>query len=109
MAHKPLSIKRQDTGVQIEWSDLGLCFIDVKKLRLACPCASCQGESDKPLTESNKKSPFLIVENTIEEETKLLGIQAVGNYAIKVLWGDGHDTGIYTYKLLYELSAASEK
>jgi DUF971 family protein len=34
----------------------------------------------------------------------LLGIEPVGNYAIKILFDDGHQTGIYTWKYLRELA-----
>jgi DUF971 family protein len=31
------------------------------------------------------------------------GITPVGNYAVKLHFSDGHDTGIYTWKRLYDL------
>jgi DUF971 family protein len=27
-----------------------------------------------------------------------------GNYALKISWSDGHDTGLYTWDLLQELA-----
>jgi DUF971 family protein len=32
-----------------------------------------------------------------------LNCQLVGNYAIKIDWSDGHNTGIYTYERLWEM------
>ena len=32
------------------------------------------------------------------------GIEKVGNYAIRITFSDGHDTGIYSFKYLWELS-----
>ena len=32
----------------------------------------------------------------------------VGNYAIQILYDDGHDTGIYSWEYLYELGCAYE-
>ena len=29
----------------------------------------------------------------------------VGNYALKILWSDGHDTGLYTWELLRKLGS----
>jgi len=29
----------------------------------------------------------------------------VGNYALSIIWGDGHDTGIYSYRWLRQLCA----
>lgn len=37
------------------------------------------------------------------------GVDAIGNYAIKITFSDGHDTGLYTWGYLYELGAKKEK
>ncbi len=29
---------------------------------------------------------------------KMLGVEPVGNYAIRINWSDGHSTGIYSYE-----------
>lgn len=34
----------------------------------------------------------------------IAGMSLVGNYAIKIDWSDGHDTGIYTWKKLREVA-----
>ena len=36
-------------------------------------------------------------------------IEPVGNYAVRLVFDDGHDTGIYTWKHLYELAAQFEE
>lgn len=33
-------------------------------------------------------------------EDELADISLVGNYGLKVIWGDGHDTGIYRFEQL---------
>lgn len=53
-------------------------------LRGWCPCAGCQGHGgDKRYVHS--------------ANTDLEKITVVGNYALQMQWGDGHETGIYTY------------
>jgi len=35
----------------------------------------------------------------------ILAIERVGNYAIKPVFSDGHQTGIYSFKMLYALGS----
>jgi DUF971 family protein len=35
-------------------------------------------------------------------------IEPVGQYAVKLVFDDGHDTGLYTWKYLYELGREKE-
>ena len=39
----------------------------------------------------------------------LLGAQAVGAYAVRLLFDDGHDTGIYTWEALYRLGLEKDR
>lgn len=34
----------------------------------------------------------------------IVGIEPVGNYALKLIFDDGHQTGIYSFEYLYELA-----
>lgn len=89
--------------------------ISSEKLRRACPCASCQqkrGDTshDRPLTGTKKSGSSLlkVISATSEEECNLEKIWLLGNYALGMKWGDGHDTGIYTFDLLKELVILNE-
>jgi DUF971 family protein len=46
-----------------------------------------------------------VIEHTASESTAIEAIKPVGNYALNIIWRDGHSTGIYPYGLLRELSA----
>lgn len=35
---------------------------------------------------------------------ELEGIHPVGNYAVQAIWKDGHNTGIYTWDILRQIS-----
>jgi DUF971 family protein len=38
-----------------------------------------------------------------KQNVGISGIEPVGNYALRLLFDDGHNTGLYTWTLLYEL------
>ncbi len=38
-----------------------------------------------------------------KQDVNIVGIDPVGNYAVKLIFDDGHQTGIYSWKVLYEL------
>ncbi|MDD9938846.1 MAG: DUF971 domain-containing protein [Myxococcales bacterium] len=64
-------------------------------LRGFCPCASCQGHSGG-------------VRFVADGDRDLIEIGEVGNYALRLTWGDGHSTGIYSFRFLRQLCACSE-
>ena len=65
-------------------------------LRGYCPCARCQGHGGGPPRWVPVTSWRMA---TVDDVTP------VGNYAMCIAWGDGHDTGIYTFANLLELAA----
>jgi len=67
--------------------------IKAELLRVESPSAEVQGH--RP---SQKK----IV--TGKENIRIEKIEPVGNYAVRLVFDDGHDTGIYTWEYLYNLS-----
>ena len=90
-------------GVAIRWDDGEEALIDFKKLRDACPCANCSGESDL-FGNKTVGIPVLKTDKTYE----LKSFHWVGHYAIQFEWADKHDSGIYTLKLLRELGQNEE-
>jgi DUF971 family protein len=44
-----------------------------------------------------------------KEHVNILSIEPVGNYAIKPVFSDGHQSGIYSWKTLHELGVNYEK
>ena len=109
----PTEIRRDaKTGLTISWRDGSTSTISTEVLRRECPCAACKekrGDTShsKPLT--TKKRGLAIIQNTIEEELDLKEIWGVGQYALGMKWGDGHDSGIYPFSLLFELGRAEKQ
>lgn len=44
-----------------------------------------------------------------KENVNITAIEPVGNYAVRLRFDDGHDTGLYSWTLLYELGAERER
>ncbi|MCH8218976.1 MAG: DUF971 domain-containing protein, partial [Planctomycetes bacterium] len=44
-----------------------------------------------------------IMTNVPASDPTLTGAQLMGHYAIKLIWSDGHDTGIFDYRYLRTL------
>ncbi len=88
----PYAISREDAGVRIEWDQAGhVGFFPARPLRLACPCAACVDEvSGRPLLDPA----------TVPEDVKPLRLTLIGAYGIRVIWSDGHSTGIFTFERL---------
>jgi DUF971 family protein len=40
---------------------------------------------------------------TGKEKVAIAGIEPVGNYALRLCFDDGHNTGLYSWELLYQL------
>ena len=84
----------------VEWRDGRRQLIAFAELRRACPCASCRGELGAP-------GRFQVDPELHAGEDELADIALVGNYGLKVVWADGHDTGIYRFEQLRELGQLS--
>ena len=81
----------EDNLLRILWDDDALSGYPFEYLRGWCPCAACQGHG--------AERHFIKVDNP-----RLTGVSMVGNYALNPRWADGHETGIYTFEYLRELS-----
>lgn len=44
-----------------------------------------------------------------KQEVELSDIQQVGNYAVKLVFSDGHDSGLYSWDYLYQLASQQEQ
>jgi DUF971 family protein len=113
----PRQIKRLSAQeLQIIWNDSKEDIIASPVLRKNCPCASCAEERgdlnhSKPLSAppSGKKSMLAILKDTLAEQTSLVEIWGIGNYALGCRWADGHATGIYTFERLREIAQVSSE
>ncbi len=73
--------------------------VGLKKMRLACPCAHCQGEKD--IFGNVYKGRKIKLNGA---SFQMHAMRPVGNYAIQVFWKDRHTSGIYTFEHLKNIS-----
>jgi DUF971 family protein len=79
--------------LDIIWADGHTTRYDFTALRWLCPCALCRGEAGMP--------GWLDTNPTLtDEQTRMIDIHLVGNYAVAPEWADGHHTGYYTFTML---------
>ena len=89
---EPKDMNWLENGVLgIDWSDGHRGVYPVRYLRQRCPCAACVDEWTGEQRLKPDSVPLLIMVKDIE---------AVGRYALRFTWSDGHDTGIYSYTAL---------
>jgi len=80
------------------WPDSEEIIIDSQTLRKNSPSAEQSGERDifGHLHGGSDQNNF--------NGVKLLSYERVGNYAVRLLFTDGHGSGIYSWELLRSLS-----
>jgi DUF971 family protein len=85
----------------LKWKDGTEQFVALETLRRFCPCAACLGEKD--IFGTVYKAP----ERPYGPRAfDLAALHAVGGYAIQPVWGDGHNTGLFTWEWLRRLGEA---
>ncbi len=92
---RPLDIQQIGQELAIKWADGTESFIALEQLRRCCPCAGCQGETD--IMGNVYKNPPKPLTSKAFELTRMV---TVGGYAIQPVWGDGHNTGIFSFDYL---------
>ena len=99
MAPKPtkITLKKIAKTLEIFFDDGQRFNLPAELLRVESPSAEVQGHS-----ENQKKVIFG------RREVKILKVEPVGNYAIRIFFDDLHDTGIFSWKYLYTLGFEKE-
>lgn len=94
----PVALSREGPDrLIIEWNDGHRSIYTWRHLRDNCPCAGCREERGKPA------DPFHLLKPSDLAPLAPISMPRVGRYAYKIVWSDGHDTGIYTLEHLRQL------
>ncbi|VWX57944.1 conserved hypothetical protein [Burkholderiales bacterium 8X] len=83
--------------LEVGFSDGANFRIPFELMRIYSPSAEVQGHG-----------PGQEVLQTGKRNVGVIDLQPVGNYAVQPTFSDGHDTGIFSWDLLYELGAREE-
>lgn len=75
--------------------------------RFSIPCELLRVWS--PSAEVRGHGPGQEVLQLGKENVNITAIEPVGNYAVKLVFDDGHSTGLYTWDLLYRLGARQDE
>ena len=94
-------------GIKIDWKDGHASDYGIAYLRDKCPCATCTGAHGTPPRQpeaATAASPFQMYKPAL----KMLSVEPVGNYAIRINWSDGHSTGIYSWEHLRNICPCAD-
>ncbi len=84
--------------LEIRYEGGGDCRLEAEFLRVHSPSAEVRGHAaGREVLQTGKR------------EVRLTGVEAVGNYAIKLIFDDGHDSGIYSWEYLHELCSRKDE
>lgn len=94
MSATPVEIKLRKTSrlVTVKFDDGSAFDLPFEYLRVYSPSAEVQGHG-----------PGQSVLQIGKEDVRVTSIEPIGHYAVRLVFDDGHDTGLYTWKYLHEL------
>ncbi|MDA8230924.1 MAG: DUF971 domain-containing protein [Magnetospirillum sp.] len=98
--HTPerITVRKAEKVLAVAFDDGKTFEIPAELLRVESPSAEVQGHSPDEKTLVAGRSNVGIV-----------AVEAVGNYAVKIVFDDLHDSGIYTWDYLYHLGANGDR
>jgi DUF971 family protein len=92
-----LRLKRAERRLDITYDDGTNFALTAEYLRVESPSAEVQGHGPGQKQTVAGKADVGIVR-----------IEPVGNYAVRLIFDDGHDTGIYSWTYLHQLGREHE-
>jgi DUF971 family protein len=91
---RPIDIRLHQNSrlLEIKFDNNTECMLSCEFLRVYSPSAEVRGHG--------KGQEVLQLD---KENVNITAIEPVGNYAVKLVFSDGHDTGLYSWDYLYDL------
>ncbi len=88
-----IRVRRSAREIAISFDNGDSFTLPAEYLRVESPSAEVQGHGVKKTILGGKR------------HVGILGVEPVGTYALRILFDDGHDTGLYSWRLLHRLGA----
>jgi DUF971 family protein len=88
-----LTVRKQSRVLEMEFDDGTSFSLPFELLRVCSPSAEVRGHG-----------PGQETLQTGQRNVEITGIEPIGNYAIKPLFSDDHDTGIFSWDYLHHLA-----
>ena len=97
-------------GIRIDWQDGHHSEYSCAYLRDECPCATCTGAHGTEPQKSNysKPDPSASPFQMYKPALKMLSVEPIGSYAVRINWNDGHNSGIYSWVHLRKVCPCAE-
>lgn len=93
-----IRLRRRSRVLEVSFAGGVSYALGFEYLRAHSPSAEVQGHG-----------PGQDVLQIAKENVQLLRVEPVGHYAVRLVFDDGHDTGLYTWKYLRELGVGFEQ
>ena len=92
-----LTVRQQSKVLEIAYDDGSAFSIPFELMRVYSPSAEVQGHG-----------PGQEILQVGKRDVGIRGVEPVGNYGVKPLFTDGHETGIFTWDYLYKLGSQQQ-
>ena len=90
-------LHQQSRILEVAFDDDRMFNLSCEYLRVFSPSAEVRGHG-----------PGQEVLQIGKENVNISAVESVGAYAVKLIFDDGHDSGIYSWETLYELGSQQE-
>jgi DUF971 family protein len=92
-----IRLKKEERRLEVDFEDGASFSLPAELLRVESPSAEVQGHAPSQKTIVAGK-----------RHVGIRSVEPVGNYALRILFDDGHDTGLFSWRYLYELGQQAE-
>ena len=93
-----IRVRRATQRLDVDFDDQTKVSLPAELLRVESPSAEVQGHSpDQKQTVAGKRG------------VGIAAVEPIGHYAVRLVFDDGHDTGIYTWDFLRQLGVEQDR